>query len=229
MLSRRSACLILATSLISPGAASAVAAEYPTKPIRLVVPYGPGTGSDVLGRIIAQRLSVELGKSVVVDNRPAAASRLPTSCAARQLLLLTRQRPSNRLSKAAGCFLSPLQELSVYRFFRALRRSRKSASMASTSTRGSACWHRRVSPLRSLRSWPRSVVLGCVAFAALVQPAGFAPALAACVLLASIAHPGFRLFPSVILTSAVVLASWLIFVVGLGLPWPLLGPWLTGN
>lgn len=78
MLSRRSACLALAAALASLGISPAIASDYPTKPIRLVVPYGPGTGSDVLGRVIAQRLSVEIGQSVVIDNRPGATGGIGT-------------------------------------------------------------------------------------------------------------------------------------------------------
>src|SRR5687768_13765028 len=78
MLSRPSACVILATLLVLPGTASAIAADFPTKPIRLVVPFGPGTGSDVLGRVVAQRLSQEIGQSVVVDNRPGATGGIGT-------------------------------------------------------------------------------------------------------------------------------------------------------
>jgi len=62
----------------------AVAADpYPTRPLRLVVPFAPGGGSDVIGRIIAQELSRLFGQSVVVDNRPGAASMLGTELVAR--------------------------------------------------------------------------------------------------------------------------------------------------
>ncbi len=46
---------------------------YPTRPIRLVVPWPPGGGADSAGRAVAQELTVALGRQVIVDNRPGAA------------------------------------------------------------------------------------------------------------------------------------------------------------
>src|SRR6185369_11725817 len=51
---------------------------YPNRPIRMIVPFGPGTGSDVLGRVLAQKLSEQLGQSVVIDNRPGASGAMGT-------------------------------------------------------------------------------------------------------------------------------------------------------
>jgi tripartite-type tricarboxylate transporter receptor subunit TctC len=61
------------------------AADYPTKPIRLVVPFAPGGGSDVVGRIIGLKVSESIGQTVVVDNRPGAASMLGTDLVARSV------------------------------------------------------------------------------------------------------------------------------------------------
>ena len=49
---------------------------YPDKPIRLVLPYAPGGGADVVGRPLAQRLYEKMGKQVVVDNRGGASGNI---------------------------------------------------------------------------------------------------------------------------------------------------------
>ena len=56
---------------------------YPAKPVRAVVPYPPGGAPDLVTRLIAQRISVPLGQSVVVENRPGASSIIGTEYVAR--------------------------------------------------------------------------------------------------------------------------------------------------
>ncbi len=64
--------VVLATIFATFNAHAAAVAEYPTKPIRLIVPFAAGGGLDVLGRMIAQRLTDRFGQPVVVDNRTGA-------------------------------------------------------------------------------------------------------------------------------------------------------------
>jgi tripartite-type tricarboxylate transporter receptor subunit TctC len=63
----------LAATLTLALAAPAAAQQYPTQPIHLVIPFGAGGGSDIVGRILAQEMQARLGQPVVVDNRPGAA------------------------------------------------------------------------------------------------------------------------------------------------------------
>jgi tripartite-type tricarboxylate transporter receptor subunit TctC len=63
----------LGISLWLPAHALAQAPKFPTKPIRMVVGYAPGGGSDIMGRLIAQQITDALGQQVIVENRPGAA------------------------------------------------------------------------------------------------------------------------------------------------------------
>ena len=62
---------------------SATAQEFPNKPIRIVVPYSPGGGTDAVARMMAQRLSITLGQSVVVENKPGASANIGSEFVAR--------------------------------------------------------------------------------------------------------------------------------------------------
>ena len=63
---------------ISFAAAAAFAQDYPSRPIRMVTPFPPGGGSDVVARVVAQKLSLVLGVNVLVDNRPGASGIIGT-------------------------------------------------------------------------------------------------------------------------------------------------------
>ena len=77
MINKRQAGLALATLVLSLSAVgTALAQSYPDKPIRLVVPYPPGASTDAVGRIVGQKLSANIGQTVIVDNRAGASGNI---------------------------------------------------------------------------------------------------------------------------------------------------------
>lgn len=63
--------------------ASAHAAEYPIRTIKMIIPFSPGGGSDTLGRVLAEKMGNELGTSVIVENKPGASSIIGTELVAK--------------------------------------------------------------------------------------------------------------------------------------------------
>lgn len=65
-------------------AAGAIQAQnYPTKPLRVIVPFAPGGSTDVIARVVSSKMAEGFGQQIVIDNRPGAASSLGTEAAAR--------------------------------------------------------------------------------------------------------------------------------------------------
>ena len=70
---------LMAAALSGPASAQ----NYPDRPIRLLVPFTPGGGTDILARTLAQKMSENMGQPVVVDNRPGANTLVATEAVAR--------------------------------------------------------------------------------------------------------------------------------------------------
>jgi tripartite-type tricarboxylate transporter receptor subunit TctC len=68
--------LLIALALLAALPAVAQQSPYPNRPIRFILPFPPGGGTDIVGRVLAQRLSEELGQPVIPDNRPGAGGNI---------------------------------------------------------------------------------------------------------------------------------------------------------
>jgi len=104
--------------LLCLAALPAAAADYPNRAIKMVVPFAPGGGTDVLGRIIAQRLAEQWGQAVVVENQPGASGGIGTKAAAKAepdgyTLLMA----STGALMAASAALAPEGHFDVNKFF----------------------------------------------------------------------------------------------------------------
>ena len=63
---------------------SVSAQSYPTRPVRMIIPSGAGGITDILGRVLAQRLSETFGQQVVIDNRPGASGVVGSAIVAKE-------------------------------------------------------------------------------------------------------------------------------------------------
>ena len=66
-----------------PAAVMAQATDWPTRPVKIVVPFGPGSTPDIVGRLVAEKLTASMGQPFLVENRPGAGGNLGTSLVAK--------------------------------------------------------------------------------------------------------------------------------------------------
>src|SRR5207342_1468791 len=79
MITRRMLVVSAAASLAAP----ATAQQWPTKPIRIIVPFPPGQSTDILARVMADQLTKALGQQVIAENRPGAGGSIGADAAAK--------------------------------------------------------------------------------------------------------------------------------------------------
>jgi tripartite-type tricarboxylate transporter receptor subunit TctC len=92
---------IAALALIGkPSAASAqdLRAAFPSKPVRIIVPYTPGSPNDVMVRLLAQQLQGRLGQAVVIDNKPGGGTTIGSKAPRSRRPMATRCCSQARLS-----------------------------------------------------------------------------------------------------------------------------------
>jgi len=81
---RSHAVVLFAIALVASfPAATTLAQPYPAKPVRIVLPFGPGSATDVISRVLAEELRVALGQPFVIDYKPGASARIGAEHAAR--------------------------------------------------------------------------------------------------------------------------------------------------
>jgi len=109
-------CIGMAACVAAFGLTPAAQAQYPAKPVRLIVPFPPGGGTDAMARVLAPKLGEGLGQQVVIDNRGGAGATIGTEIAARSppdgytLLLMT-------VTNAVGMGLYPNLKYDLVRDF----------------------------------------------------------------------------------------------------------------
>ena len=74
---------LCAAGLATTAAAQSVADKYPDKPIKIIVPFAPGGSTDIIARVIGQKMTEQWGQTVVVETRPGASSMIGTQAAAK--------------------------------------------------------------------------------------------------------------------------------------------------
>ena len=89
-------------------AAHAADEAWPNRPVKVIVPYTPGTGIDILARVTGQKLSERLKVAVIVDNRPGASGNIGTEAVAKSVpdgytLLMTASTHVTNAALHEGC------------------------------------------------------------------------------------------------------------------------------
>lgn len=74
--------VLSAVTMVAHGAPS-LAQSFPAKPIRLYVGFAAGSGTDLIGRVVAQKMSDNIGRPIVVENRPGAGANIAAELAAK--------------------------------------------------------------------------------------------------------------------------------------------------
>ena len=110
--------MLLGLALLGTSVGATLAQDYPSHQVTFIVPFAPGGGTDVLGRIIAQRLAETWGQPVVVENQPGASGGIGTKAAAKAepdgyTLLMA----STGALMAASAALAPEGHFDVNKFF----------------------------------------------------------------------------------------------------------------
>ncbi len=77
---RQLGCALLASLAVLAGTAHA---QYPDRPVRIIVPFAPGGGTDLIARTLGQGMTKELGQSVIIENKPGAGTVIGTDLAAK--------------------------------------------------------------------------------------------------------------------------------------------------
>src|SRR5262245_26334113 len=80
---RRLGTALLAAALVAASGAASAQGTFPVRPVRMVVAFPPGGGTDIVARLLAQKLGERWGQAVVVDNRPGASGNIGTELVAR--------------------------------------------------------------------------------------------------------------------------------------------------
>lgn len=75
--------MLFAAAMLAYAAPARAAAPYPDRPVRIVVPFSPGGTNDTVGRLLAEKMTAALGQTVIIENRPGAATNIGTEYVAR--------------------------------------------------------------------------------------------------------------------------------------------------